>query len=191
MANGDEIATRRVREFMANEVAKYIVQDLERLITETWPRRDGTGGLAVPLGLTCFAIMDYFGFLTRRGSRVNKRQGSQNILFFVDNWLPKPRLGSSPAVLTRIFRHGMTHQFFAKASGITRGDRSRVIVRIPQDIPVLNVDALADAVLDGLRSIDRAVSATDGSQLALRMNQRLDQLIAEDYQELSELLNNP
>ena len=173
---------------MANEVACYIESDLERLLTETRPEADGTGGLAVPLGLTCFAITDYFGFLTREGSGVNKIQTEKNISHFIEHWLPQSRLGCSPALLRRIFRNGMTHQFFAKASGITRGNRQGMIVTTDRDLPELNADALADTVLGALKTIDQSVAAPEGDTLALRMNQRLDQLAEEDQQELELLL---
>ncbi len=65
MANsGTSPAKQRVLSFFDAEVSMYILKDIEKL-NEIRPDKDGLCGCTVPLALMLFAVVDFFGYLTR------------------------------------------------------------------------------------------------------------------------------
>lgn len=178
----------RATEFMNREVKDYIEGDLNKLLNTT-VEPDGTGGLAVPIGLTCFSIMDYFGFLTRAGANVQKEKTADNITHFIEHYFPRTPNPPPPAdLLIKIFRHGLMHQFFPKACGISSHPHRGIIVGlVDAETSCMYVKDLANAVLFGLNEIRKELAGRDGIKLAKTMNERLDHLIEEDHKALADL----
>jgi hypothetical protein len=166
----------------------YIVPDLFRLRREVRPRAGGKAACTIPTALFAFSILDLLGFLMRPAP-ASKKQSEKNICFACST-----AAGLFPAeydrvseVLVQLFRHGLTHQIFPKASGVSKpnpADKKPLIFFLDGSIPNLNVDRLVDDLLSAMRKFRALASDAQSEPLARQMNDRLLQLEKEDRDRL-------
>lgn len=171
----------RVMRFFNCEVKQYILNDIETLNSVNNTK---LGNCAVPLAMMLFAVIDLFGYLTREDIDPRKTDTlgnfayllSKNASFFPEEYADKYEM------IVKLFRHGLVHQFFPKASGICRvGIHNSLILR-NQDSCSLNVDVLARDVVGALEKVRQACSDAHNHELPERINSRLDRLSEEDYE---------
>jgi hypothetical protein len=182
-------AKERLQNFFDAEISMYVLPDIDRLTNEIRPDNRGLRGCTIPLAMLLFAVIDLFGFLMRPDERANKRKTWKNFKYLLsqksgyfprtydDNW--KKIMG--------LFRHGVMHQFFPKASGIAKAGPNRPLIYEENNIPVLNIDILSRDLVQAIDQIRRDVVDGTDQELVVRMNSRLDSLAEDDYQELEEL----
>jgi hypothetical protein len=167
----------------------YIVPDLVRLRRDVRPRgRGGTEGCTIPTALFAFSILDLLGFLMRPAP-ASKVQSEKNIRFACS-----AAAGLFPAeydriseALVHLFRHGLTHQIFPKASGVSKpADTRPLIFFLDGPVPSLNVDRFVDDLLEAIKKF-KSAAAGQGSPLAKQINDRLLKLQKDDYERLQEM----
>jgi hypothetical protein len=137
-----------------------------------------------------FSILDLLGFLMRP-SPANKMQSERNIRFACSaaaGLFPVDYDRVSEA-LVHLFRHGLTHQIFPKASGVSKPNRAGLplIFYLDGPVPSLNVDRLVDDLLAAIQKFKLLASANHEKALAEQVNNRLLDLQKEDCDRLRDM----
>jgi len=189
MTNSDNSPPKeRVLKFFDSEIKMYILNDIETLNKLD---RTMSGNCAVPLAMMLFAVIDLFGYLIRDDENPKKTDTLGNFRHFTseaNGFFPKEYAEGCEKIV-KIFRHGLIHQFFPKASGICRaGTQGPLIIEVHGSIN-LNVDVLSKDIVAALKKVRQSCSAAHNDQLAERINSRLDGLSKEDYDTLRLLKN--
>jgi len=186
-------AKKRVQNFINNEISFYVLPDVERLTHEIRPDSNGQRGCTVPLAMMLFSIIDFFGFLMRDDKNARKTETLRNFEYLISKsgYFPKVYSeGKNCEKLVKLFRHGIVHQFFPKACGISKaGIKCPLIYENSsgtKKTPILNVDILSKDLVDAISKIQEVISENKegNKELILRMNSRLDLLAKEDYEDL-------
>lgn len=181
-------AKQRVLAFFDTEVSMYILKDIDTL-NEIRPDKDGLCGCTVPLAMMVFAVIEFFGYLTRDDSNPKKTDTLGNFRYLLSEkagFFPKIYEDNCDRIV-KLFRHGLIHQFFPKASGIAKAGNYPLIFE-SSGIPNLNVDVLSKDVKEALGKIKQSIIQNRDNTLVDRINSRLDKLTKEDYETLSELI---
>lgn len=189
MANSENSPSKdRVLGFFDHEVTVYILNDINTL-NKIKHDNDGAGNCAVPLAMMLFAVIDLFGYLTRDDEDPKKTDTLGNFKYLVSeeaNFFAKI-YNENYKKIVMLFRHGLIHQFFPKASGISRAGLGSPLIFESQGISNLNVDILSKDVQDALGKIKQSIVENHNNKLAERINNRLDKLAKEDYETLNSL----
>ena len=187
---GNSGATQRVLGFFYNEVSMYIITDIERLTNEIRPDPiTNLGGCTVPLAMMLFTVLDLFGFLCRDDNNPRKSDTLGNFRYILSskaNFFQKEYEDNCEKIV-KLFRHGIMHQFFCKASGISKAGLNSPLVFQSEGLYVLNVDILSKDVQKVLYAIKQTIEGNKDPDLAERINSRLDLLAREDYETLMSL----
>lgn len=180
---------RRVLSFFDTEVSMYILKDIDKL-NEIRPNKDGLCGLTVPSAIMLFAVIDFFGYLTRDDSNPKKTCTLENFKYLLSEkagFFPKI-YEENCDIIVKLFRHGLMHQFFPKASGIAKAGENNPLIYESSGIPILNVDVLSKDVKEALGKIKQSVIQNLDNTIVDRINSRLDKLAKEDYETLYTLI---
>ena len=168
----------------------YVVPDLKRLAEEIRPdRQTGLRGCTVPLALTIFSLIDFFGYLTRPDKDASKLNTERNFKFLLaeSGFFPSDYTSNWERIL-KLFRHGLVHQFFPKAAAIAKAGVSGLVIRPNREkVLELNVDVLSRDTMAALAALEKAINSPGNEELVLRINERLDKLAMEDYEDLAKL----
>jgi len=183
-------AKERVLSFFDNEISMYILPDIDMLTNKIRPDEKGLRGCTVPLAMMLFAVIDLFGYLMRDDEKAKKYETLENF-----KYLFSKRICFFPAIyednsemIVKLFRHGLIHQFFPKASGITKSSlNNKPLIFEHSGIPYLNVNVLSNDVTIALNKIKQYIIEDRDNKLAKRINDRLDKLAKEDYDVLKEI----
>lgn len=178
---------QRMQSFFDNEICNFVLPDIDRLTNEIRPNEQGLRGCAVPLSMMLFSLIDLFGFLMQPDQNANKRNTRRNFEYLLSEsgYFTETYSANLHMILT-LFRHGIMHQFFPKASGIAKAGDNKPLIFVNENIPTLNVDVLSADLVRAIDHIRANVLNGNDSDLILRMNNRLDELAQDDYDELAE-----
>jgi hypothetical protein len=189
-------AKKRVQDFFDVEISFYVLPDIERLTNEIRPDSNGQRGCTIPLAMMLFSVIDFLGFLMRDDENANKKHTYKNFHYLLSKSGYFPRIYSENKnceKIVELFRHGIIHQFFSKASAVTKEGLKKPLIFEEMSgktkIPILNVDVLSNDLVDVIAKIKEDINKDkeDNVELILRMNSRLDLLVKEDYEALNEL----
>jgi hypothetical protein len=168
----------------------YIVPDLVRLRREIRPRAAGKAACTIPTALFAFSILDLLGFLMRPPP-AKKEQSEKNIRYACSSaaGLLPPEYDRVSEALVHLFRHGLVHQVFPKASGVSKPNRAGLplIFYLDGPIPSLNVDRFVDELLAAIREFASLTRKLHFEPLARQVNDRLLRLEKEDYARLRDM----
>ena len=144
-------AQQRMQNFFDNEICTFVLPDIDRLTNEIRPNEQGLGGCTVPLAMILFSLIDLFGFLMRPDQNANKRNTRRNF----EHLLSESRYFSETYtenwhMILSLFRHGIMHQFFPKASGIAKAGTNTPLIFNHENIPTLNVDVFSPDLVQRL-----------------------------------------
>ena len=174
-------AQDRVMRFFDCEVRQYILNDIETLNRIETVKE---GNCAVPLAMMLFAVIDLFGYLTREDQEPKKTDTMGNFRYFLSeeaNFFPKV-YAEKYEMIVKIFRHGLIHQFFPKASGIYRsGTKSSLVI----ENNTLDVDVLSRDVVAALEKVKQSCSGAQNIEFSERIDRRLNSLASEDYETIN------
>ena len=175
-------------DFFSTALDYYLIPDLKRLRTCVRPIGDQQG-CTIATALFAFSLIDLLGFLIRpeeSPAKTDTRGNIDRLLCKQTELFPEQYWNATPA-LVKLFRHGITHQVFPKACGISKPTPSiqELIFTGSDGTPNLNVDVLVDDLLDALKSLRERVNKDPS--LASRMDRRLVFLQQEDYFLLQEM----
>jgi len=157
------------------------------LTNEIRPNEQGLRGCTVPLAMMLFSLMDLFGFLIRPEQNANKRNTRRNFEYLLSEsgYFSEVYAGNWELIIV-LFRHGIMHQFFPKASGIAKAGIDAPLIFTHVNKPMLNVDALSVDLVEAINQIRTDIFSKNSSNLILRMNNRIDDLAQDDYDELAD-----
>ncbi len=193
MSNYDINEARdRVYQLM-DKTKVYIETDLRKMLdSECNSDEYSSGGLAVPIGLTCFATMDLFGFLLGKSKKSVTEHNFINFMGF----FPGQGYEQYAKPLNEFYRNGLSHHFFPKGCGIKRGcPKDKILARgLDQDnkpLDYLNVDALASAVLSSLERIREELREPNSDELIKNINKQLNHLKNEASKKLEHITPSP
>jgi len=188
----NEIDHPAISKFFNIIVPEYILPDLSTLRIDVRP--DDLiyqSGCTVATAMMCFSIIDLIGYLINPDINTKKRNTSENMeyAFSKSAGLFPAEYAKYSEILIKIFRHGIMHQIFPKASGISKPHppNDSLIFYITGDKPHLNVDVLTDDIIEIL--VDFYVILENNNELATRMEERLSILQKDDAEQLSEFRN--
>lgn len=175
---------QRVLEFFDNEIEHYVIGDLVRLSEIRPDRQTGLRGCTVPQAMLIFAILDLFGYLINEDPCASKKKTFQNYkaIFSSKYGLFPLQYEKETERIVKIFRHGIMHQFFPKASGVAKMGKEKPLI-ITHDIPCLNVDKLSNDVVNTIQELRQRIASGNHDDLAERINNRLDILGKENFEE--------
>ena len=179
----------RVLGFFQNEIDKYLVGDLTRLSEIHPDRKTGLRGCTIPQALLVFSIIDLLGFLINEDPNARKEATASNYkaLFSSKQQLFPREYEAEADKIIKLFRHGITHQVFPKASGIAKlPNDSRLI--IDGVVPCLNADKITRDLLGAIKRLTVKIENEESGELVERMNDRLNKLASDDFLQLSKLL---
>jgi hypothetical protein len=177
-------------DFFTTALHYYLIPDLIRLRREVRPK-GAKEGCTIATASLVFSLLDLVGFLMRPDPKAKKTESTKNISFALapSAGLFTPTYAAASPVLVGLFRHGITHQVFPKACGISKPNTPLpLIFSTDGSTPSLNVDVLVDDLLSALVCLEQKANATPS--LAARMEGRLVMLQKEDNQELLKLRQN-
>ena len=179
----------RVLGFFDTEVSKYILKDIDKL-SEIRPDKTGYGVCAVAHAMMLFAVIDLFGYLIRDNDNPNKKETMKNFQYLMSKKasLFPEKYEDYYKKIVKLFRHGLVHQFFPKASGMSKaGLKIPLMFEDKSGTPILNVDILSKDVVEALERIKKTITEKGNSNLVERINERLDKLAKEDFDTLNKL----
>ena len=186
-ANQQSDARQRMENFFNNEISIYVLPDIDRLTNEIRPDGNGQRGCTVPLAMMLFSLIDVFGFLIRPDENANKKKTRRNFEYFLSQsfYFPQTYRSNWNMILT-IFRHKVTHQFFPGSSGVAKAGPNEPLIFRYDGNHILNIDILSADVVSAINQIRASILSGNDSDLILRMNNRLDELAHDDYDDLAE-----
>lgn len=177
---------QRVLEYFAVEFDRFVLPDLGTLAAIR-PGPDGLCGCAVPQAMVIFSIFDLLGYLTNPDPNASKRRTMENYRPFFASplGLLPPEYAAETDRVVRLFRHGLIHQFFPKASSIAKASSQRPLIFPDGQLQCLNVDRLTQDAIVAIARLRTLIGEPAHAALAKQMSDRLDLLNQEDFQELN------
>jgi hypothetical protein len=203
MINSEILTLRnRALDYFTNYYDKYVLVDLEKL-SLIRPDANGEGGCTIAQALIVFSLLDLFGYLIRSDTRDKEGENltpknlltdsSRTIeLFLEDNKYFSNITRQEIAILTKIYRHGIVHQYFSKKLGIGKPTydfipRNDLFYSFKANEINLNVDVLTRRVKHAIEVIRQKVDQND-VDLIRRINERLDYIAETDEQSVNVLV---
>jgi hypothetical protein len=173
-------------EVFFDAISMYVLPDIDRLTNEIRPDKQGLRGCTIPLAMLLFAVIDLFGFLTRDDQNPNKKHTWKNFRYLLSRsgYFP-PIYGEYWKRIHELYRHGVVHQIFPKASAIAKAGPNHPLMYEDNGFPVLNVDILSRDVVEAVGRIRR----DSDKQLTQRMKNRLRALAKADDGQARKLWN--
>jgi len=172
-------------DFFSTALDYYLIPDLVRLRKEIRPDRGpkkDQEGCTIATAMFVFSLLDLIGFLIRPDASPCKTDTHRNIAEALckDADLFPERYSKDTPVLVKLFRHGMMHQVFPKACGISKPypPNRELIFYSADGTPNLNVDVLVDDLLKAFKRLRKRVA--EDEPLATTMERRLVFLQQED-----------
>lgn len=149
-----------VRTYIVEKVVKgYIIADLQRLL-DIPVIPDKFGNCNFPIALFTFSCMDFLGYLISEteysliGDTKNRIEACINILFSKKS---QDEIEPYKNEFVDKFRHGLTHEFFPKMSGISRKNKTLMSLTNKGHL-ILDADVLANMFIESLKRFQEMAS---------------------------------
>lgn len=176
--------TELAKKFLSDVVMGWMLGDLENMVTKIKPVENGSGNCNFPIALYIFSCMEFLGYLssdviipaTRDYTR--RRVWSYMNSFFNENYLSQLRPYETSFV--SIFRHGLAHEFFAKAAGVSRNTGTLITYDERLKSLVLDADEFYQAFKSSVENLKLVVSQ-NRNRIADRMLSRYNDLQASNF----------
>ena len=173
-----DLKRQRVVGFFTNEIERYVVGDLIRLSQIRPDEETGLRGCAVPQAMLVFATLNLFGYLINEKETTGTSKSFKAIFSSKHGLFPTTYEEEGDRIVG-LFRDGMMHQFFPKASAVAKVGEDMPLI-LSQDTPCLNVDRLSKDVINAIRELCQRVASGNHDDLTERINRRLDALAKKD-----------
>ena len=99
---------------------------------------------------------------------------------------PEPYRNATDELFT-LFRHGVMHQFFSKASGMDKYGLTSPVIISSGHIPTLNIDKFTEDFMNAVRMLNEHIASGKHNDLVEQINNRLDILAIEDMDDLEKI----
>lgn len=135
-----------------------------------------------------FAVIDLFGFLTRKDPEADKTKTGDNFEYLLSEsrYFP-PIYKTYWKRIYELYRCGVIHQIFPKASAIAKAGPKRPLMDTHNGFPVLNVDRLSRDVVKAINEIKKDIEQRRDNQLIQRMDDRLEKIAKQDDRQLKRI----
>lgn len=182
-------AQKRVLTFFDVEIRQFVLGDLEILSHIRPHPTSHLGGCAVPQSMLIFSTLDLLGYLINRSPNARKTETAKNlkVVFYSELKLFPEEYKNYSDELIELFRHGVMHQFFSKASGIGKYGTLAASIMGSGGIPTLNIDKFTEDFTSAVSALREAIASGDYNDLAEQINSRLDTLAFDDMDDLQRL----
>lgn len=174
--------TELAKKFLSDVVMGWMLGDLENIVTKIKPVENGSGNCNFPIALYIFSCIEFLGFLSSdviisEDSRnyTKSRVWSYMNSFFNENYLSQIRPYEDNFV--SIFRHGLAHEFFAKAAGVSRNTGTLITYDERLKSLVLDADEFYQAFKSSVENL-RLVVSQNQDKIADKMLSRYNVLQA-------------
>lgn len=158
--------------FITQVVDGWMLTDLATLTAI--PHRSGAAGNCnFPIALYTFACIEFLSQLTSVKPLPKKGYTQVSIMSFIEDFFPddfKQKLKPHQANFVNIFRHGLAHNYFAKAAGVSRMKPEPFSVE--DGYLVLDADRFAEAFKLAIDKLKTAIQSD--TKLVARMVDRYD-----------------
>ena len=114
--------SEQAHNFIKVVVKGYMISDLKRMMGLE-PVPNAPGNCNFPIALFALSCMDFLGYLTTPQKLDSNGDTTERIKAYIDMTFKdedKTKLAPHMNNLVNIFRHGLSHEFFPKMSGISR-----------------------------------------------------------------------
>jgi hypothetical protein len=181
----------RVIQYFDTEIEQYVLQDLKRLSQIRPDPKTGLRGCTIPQAMLIFAVLDLLGYLVNEDPKASKTNTFKNYsaIFASNLGLFPIQYEQDTDKIVKLFRHGLMHQFFPKASAIAKATVGQPLIFPASKNLCLNVDRLSADLVHAISVLRRRLeSGPNGDDdLVERINGRLDILTKEDFEELDKV----
>lgn len=167
------------QKFFDEVVRELMLADLNNLVMKI-PAIPNTGGNCnFPIALFIFSCVEFLGYLTSEeliegGNDYTKKRVFSYINDFFDKKY-QDQVFENEATFVDVFRHGLSHEFFAKGAGISR-DKGVLLGKNQEDILILSADEFYDAFRLSTQILYQKVS-TNENNVADRICERYASLL--------------
>ncbi len=142
--------------FFDEIVNNYMLNDLKRLTKEIVPIPNKGGNCNFPIALYVLCCMEYLGYLTSIHEVKEDQPGysKDRILLYIEVFFDET---SSKSIMAHkdkfvdIFRNGLSHEFFAKAAGVSR--KGFELLTVNSGMLILDADKLAEAFIESTKKL--------------------------------------
>ncbi|MCB9044774.1 MAG: hypothetical protein H6550_01420 [Chitinophagales bacterium] len=130
------------------------------------------------------SVIDHFGKVLRVGhtksvTPLKPGQNEKNFLFFISTFFPAD--GCKGDIIYKLFRNGVMHQFFPKASGVFWSNEAQhkyVLLDEDGGHPRMNNYVLGNHIRSALKNIDSNIA---NDTLAVEIEEMYQHLIVDNY----------
>ena len=174
--------TELAQKFFTEIIDGWMLGDLENMVTKIPHVKGGVGNCNFPIALYIFSCVEFLGFLTsdviitdHEDSYTKKR-----IWFYINSYFDDSSISQLKPYendFVNIFRHGLAHEFFAKAAGISRDESLLVFYDTELKSLVLDADKFYNAFKSSTENLKKAVSQ-NSDKIADKMLSRYNVLQA-------------
>lgn len=169
--------------FFGEIVDCYMLADLAK-IEANYDTAKNCGNCNFPLALQIFSCMDFIGWLISNPK--NKPDDTtNNIETFIDTLFSEPRKTQIKEVnkFTKIFRHGLAHEYFAKNAGVSRKGIELLSIDLDKEALILDADVLLAEFRDSITYLKTRFTSQPelGKEMRLRYEemQNVNSLVAD------------
>ncbi len=174
--------TELAQKFFTEVIDGWMLGDLENMVTKIPPVKGRAGNCNFPIALYIFSCIEFLGFLTSNAIIADaedcctkKRIWSYINSYLDDNYISQLKPYENDFV--NIFRHGLAHEFFAKAAGVSRGESLLVFYDAELKSLVLDADKFCEAFKSSTENLKKAISQ-NSDRIADKMLSRYNVLQA-------------
>jgi hypothetical protein len=184
-----DMKKERVLSFFDVEIGQFILGDLEILAHIRPHPSTQSGGCTIPQAMLIFTALDLLGFLVNDDPNARKTNTAKNYqaIFSSDLGLFPEEYEAATDMLVKLFRHGIVHQFFSKASAMGKFNNLMPFIVKSGTVPCLNVDRLTEDFTKAVRLLRERIASGKNKSIIKRINDRLDRLASDDYKDLQKL----
>ncbi len=177
--------TELAQKFFEKIIDGWMLADLENMVTKIPAVEGAVGNCNFPIALYIFACIEFLGFLT---SDVIIPDGADNdtkrrIWSYMNSYFDNgfiSQLKSYEDDFVSIFRHGLAHEFFAKAAEVSRGKSLLVFYDTDLKSLVLDADKFYEAFKFSTENLKQVISQNTG-KIADKMLSRYNTLQASNF----------
>lgn len=157
---------QQAQEFFEEVVKALMIGDLNNMVTKIPVVPNAGGNCNFPIALFIFSCIEFLGYLTSE----NLIEGSSNyskdrVLSYIDSYFGenyKVQIKDNKEIFVAVFRHGLAHEFFAKAAGISRQTGTLITTDKSTGYLVLDADEFYVAFRASTETLKVKISNNDG-----------------------------
>lgn len=140
---------KEASKFFHEVIEEMMLADLNNLTSKIKVVPNSGGNCNFPITLFIFSCIEFLGYLTSESLiDGNKDYSKKRFLSYIDSFFGenyKIQINNNREIFVSVFRHGLSHEFFAKAAGISRSSGTLVTTHPETGVLVLDADEFYQA----------------------------------------------